>query len=120
MKAITCFVLLLGLLVAASEARADAKALEGKWKAVAAEMNGQRQPLPAGLSVEMDFQSGGTFVGTITANGKPATQTGTWKVTGDQVAVTVSGSTDTLTFKVIGKTLTLVKVGKNETLHLER
>jgi uncharacterized protein (TIGR03066 family) len=120
MKAITCVLFLLGLLVAASEARADAKDLQYKWKAVAAEINGQRQPMPPGLSVEMDYQPGGKFVGTITANGKPVVQQGTWKATGDQVAITVSGSTDTLTWKASGKALTLVKNGRNETIHLER
>jgi uncharacterized protein (TIGR03066 family) len=120
MKAITCFLCFLGLIVAASEARADATALQGKWKAVGAEVNGQRQPMPPGLVVEMDFQPGGTFVGTITAQGKPVSQTGTWKVTGDQVTVTVGGSTDLLTWKVTGKALTLVKRGKTEILHLER
>jgi uncharacterized protein (TIGR03066 family) len=116
-----------GVLVLAITAAGDvdaARGIIGKWRAHSMTAKGQTRTMPKGMSVTVEFQKGGTFIGTMEAQspkGPPRkkVEKGTWKVEGDTLTTTTK-KTESMKFKVKGGTLTLTKPDRDEQLTLKR
>jgi hypothetical protein len=120
---LTLFFALATLLCAPSTADAN-KALIGSWRAHAMKMKGKVQPMPKGMKVTVEFKKDKTFIGRMEAqlpNRPPhkSVEKGTWKVKG-KVLITKTKKTERMTFTIEGKTLTLKKPSRGETLILKR
>jgi Lipocalin-like domain len=103
---------------------AAAPAFIGKWKAQSMEAKGKTQPIPKGLSVQIEFKKGGEFIATMTVEGKDKPKTkvekGAWKAKG-KTLTTIAKKTETMNYKVKGKKLILEKQDKfNSKMYLTR
>jgi|GEM_PF-6100692 hypothetical protein len=103
----------------------EAKGIDGKWTAEKMQRGKETRQVPKGLSITLEFAPRGKFKATMAKSQedgttKSDTQKGTWKVKGDVLSTTVREKVEEMKFMVQGKTLILVKVGKDEKLFLKR
>lgn len=114
------FALLLTVVLSASEAHAGAKDLIGKWNVVSVETNGHLKPVPFTIEIILEFKSGGKLTIIFVQRGKTRTKTGTYKVKGKRVSITLDGITDNVTYRRKGQNLTLHSRKKKETTRLKK
>jgi uncharacterized protein (TIGR03066 family) len=90
-------------------AAATAASIEGRWKVVAVEQAGKREPAPPADKGTMivEFAKGGKFIASVVGPQKTRKNEGTWKVDGNAVTTVVRGKTQSLKIELKGAKLKL-------------
>ncbi len=96
--------------------------LKGKWKAIAMELGGKRQPVKAPMSITFEFKAGGKFKVVISNGKRNIVQNGTWSATASKLTMTIGGKTESAGYKVSGTKLTMKKSigGRMATYHMKK
>jgi len=106
--------------LAANEAHAGAKDLIGKWEVLSVETDGHLKPVPYTVKIVVQFKSGGKLTIFFTQEGKLRTKSGTYKVKGKRLSMTLDNITDKVTYRRKGPNLTLFSRKKKETTKLKK
>jgi uncharacterized protein (TIGR03066 family) len=105
---------------ASTEAHAGVKDLLGEWRITSVQTHAGPKPLPADVEIIVAFQAGGKLELKVRFRSKRRSRIGTYRVKGRTLTMTLDHSSETVTYRRVGKKLVLVNSKKRETTVLMR
>ncbi len=100
-----------------AEAQTSKTRLYGRWLAeYLTTSDGEKEPIPIGTRIIFEFKRDGSLIAVMSINGESDTKTGTWKIKGKTLELTVDGTTDKVGFKVTAKRLEIINRENKEVL----
>jgi hypothetical protein len=97
----------------AAPAVAQAPTVLGTWRVVEMSQHGEAMPMPAGMSMQLTFEEGGTLTTVMSMPGmpEPQRQQGTYSVSGDQITLIIGGDAKTGGLRFEGDSRMIVDAG---------